>query len=162
MASDYLLEIDGIKGESRDSKHPGAIEVLSFSWGVSQTASVTGEPERQVQNFSFTADVGKASPILMLACATGKSPGDATLFVRKPDGKRLEYLEIKLEDVLISSYQTCGSGNEIPTDQFSLNFAKIEFTYNEETADGSVKPVTASFMTRSTRATLRPQSPGKL
>ena len=34
-----LLAIEGIKGESTDSKHPGTIEVESFSWGLSNTGS---------------------------------------------------------------------------------------------------------------------------
>ena len=39
MASDYLLEIDGIKGESKDSKHPGTLEITSFSWHASNPGS---------------------------------------------------------------------------------------------------------------------------
>jgi type VI protein secretion system component Hcp len=37
-ASDYLLEIDGVKGEA--SAAPATIEVQSFSWGVSNPTSV--------------------------------------------------------------------------------------------------------------------------
>ena len=37
MASvDYFLKIDGIKGESGDSKHKDEIDVLSWSWGETQ------------------------------------------------------------------------------------------------------------------------------
>src|SRR4051812_31654387 len=28
-----LLQVDGVPGESRDAKHPGAIDVLAFEWG---------------------------------------------------------------------------------------------------------------------------------
>ncbi len=35
----YFLKIEGIAGESTDAKHKGEIEVESFSWGVSQSAS---------------------------------------------------------------------------------------------------------------------------
>ncbi|THJ33276.1 type VI secretion system tube protein Hcp [Lampropedia aestuarii] len=54
MASlqDFFIKIDGISGESKDSKHAGWIDVLSFSYGVSQSSS------------SFTgggAGVGKAN-----------------------------------------------------------------------------------------------------
>ena len=39
MASDFLLEIDGIKGESKDKNHKDTIEVDSFSWGISNAGS---------------------------------------------------------------------------------------------------------------------------
>ena len=39
MAVDYFLKIDGIEGESKDSKHAKEIDLLSWSWGASQTGS---------------------------------------------------------------------------------------------------------------------------
>ena len=30
---DFFLKVDGIEGESQDSKHKGEIEVVSWSWG---------------------------------------------------------------------------------------------------------------------------------
>ena len=40
MPSDVFLKVDGVEGESSDSKHKNEIEVLSFSWGVTQ--AITG------------------------------------------------------------------------------------------------------------------------
>ena len=40
MAVDVFLKIGDIKGESKDSKHKGEIDVLSWSWGVSQTGTM--------------------------------------------------------------------------------------------------------------------------
>ena len=37
---DYFLKLEGIKGESQDDKHRDEIDVLSFSWGVSQTGTM--------------------------------------------------------------------------------------------------------------------------
>jgi len=34
-AVDMFLKIDGVEGESKDQKHPGTIEIESFSWGMS-------------------------------------------------------------------------------------------------------------------------------
>jgi len=36
---DYFLKIDGIDGESQDSKHKGDIELESFSWGATQAGT---------------------------------------------------------------------------------------------------------------------------
>jgi type VI secretion system secreted protein Hcp len=151
MASDYLLEIDGIKGESKDKFHPGAIEVSSFSWGVSNAGSGGsggggGAGKASFQDLHFTTKVHKASPLLMLRCAAGKHIPSAILTCRKAGDKPFEYLKIKLEDVLISSYQTGGAGGDVPTDQVSLNFTKITYSYYPESATGAPGvPVTTSW-----------------
>jgi type VI secretion system secreted protein Hcp len=145
MASDYLLEIDGIKGESKDDKHAGTIEISSFSWGATNTgtsASGTGGGAGKVsfQDLHFTTSVNKASPLLMLACASGQHIKKAVLFVRKQGGDQQEFYTITLEDVLVSSYQSGGSegSHAIPTDQFSLNFTSIKFEYKPQKPDGSL------------------------
>ncbi len=145
MASDYLLEIDGIKGESSDSKHKGTIEIDSFSWGATNSGSHAsggggGSGKVSFQDLHFTTSVNKASPLLMLSCATGKHIKKAVLFVRKAGGDQQDYYKVTMEDLLVSSYQSGGhaGGNAIPTDQFSLNFTKIEFAYKPQMADGSL------------------------
>lgn len=145
MASDYLLEIDGIKGESGDAKHKDQIEIESFSWGVTNPGSFAagaggGVAKASFHDLHFTTKVNKASPVLMLSCATGKHIPKAVLTVRKAGGKQEEYYKIKLADVMISSYQSGGSesSHAAPTDQFSLNFAKLEFEYKPQKADGSL------------------------
>jgi type VI secretion system secreted protein Hcp len=83
--------------------------------------------------------MSKASPKLMQQCAEGKHIPDATLTCRRAGGSAQEYLKIKLTDCIISSYQTGGSANGqvVPTDQFSLNFAKLEFEYAAQDAKGA-------------------------
>ena len=66
-ASDYLLEIDGIKGESTDDRHRGTIEIQSFSWGMSNSGTTTvgggfGFGKVNIQDFNFTTKLSKASP----------------------------------------------------------------------------------------------------
>ena len=67
MASDYLLEIDGIKGESNDDKHQGTIESRPFSWGETQRRSHAsggggGAGQGRFQDLHFTTRVNKSSP----------------------------------------------------------------------------------------------------
>jgi type VI secretion system secreted protein Hcp len=77
--------------------------------------------------------------MLFLKCATGEHIKEATLTVRKAGGEQQEFYKITLEDVMISSYQAGGSGNQaLPVDQFSLNFAKIDFEYKPQKEDGSL------------------------
>jgi type VI secretion system secreted protein Hcp len=144
MASDYLLELEGIKGESSDKKHPGTIEIDSFSWGVSNAASMSsgsggGAGKASFSDLSMMTNTCKASPLLMLACATGQHIKSAKLFVRKQGTEQHDYYVITLTDLLVSSFQTSGGGgSQAPTESFSLNFTKIEFSYSPQKPDGSL------------------------
>jgi type VI secretion system secreted protein Hcp len=143
-ANDYFLKLDGITGESNDSKHKGEIDVLSFSFGETQSGTMgvgggAGAGKVQMSDFSFTARTSKASPQLFLHCAQGKHIKQATLTVRKAGQAQQEYIKLKLTDVLISSYAIGGvEGDERPADTFSLNFVKIAFDYFAQKADGSL------------------------
>jgi len=142
MAVDYFLKLDGIDGESTDAKHKGDIEVESWSWGETQTGTMArggggGAGKVDMQDFHFTMRVNKASPTLMLNCASGKHIPKATLVCRKAGGNQEEFLKLNFSDILISSYQTGGSnGADVPMDQISLNFAKVEYEYMTQDAKG--------------------------
>ncbi len=144
MAVDFFLKIEGIDGESSDDKHKGSIDVLSWSWGESNTGSMAvggggGSGKVSMQDFSFAMNMNKSSPHLMEACATGKHIKKAVLTCRKAGGTQMEYLKITFDDLLISSYQTGSSGGDagLPIDQCSFNFSKITQDYVPQKADGS-------------------------
>jgi type VI secretion system secreted protein Hcp len=145
-AVDYFLKIDGIPGESQDSKHKGEIEILSFSWGASQAGTPGpggggGAGKVQMHDFHFVTNVSKASPKLFLACASGQHLKQASLVARKAGKGQQEFLVFKFTDILISSYQTGGSsGDVVPMDQVSFNFASIQFDYRSQKADGTLGP----------------------
>lgn len=143
-AVDYFMKIEGIKGESADSKHKDEIDVLSWSWGQTQQGAHSaggggGAGKVVMQDLSFTKRVDKASAPLLLACASGQHIKSVDLVCRKAGKDQQEYLKVKLSDVLISSYQTGGSQGElVPIDQISLNFSKIEMEYKAQKADGTL------------------------
>jgi type VI secretion system secreted protein Hcp len=144
-AVDYFLKLDGIEGESHDSKHKNEIDVQSWSWGESQTGTHAGgggggAGKVSMQDFHFVMQNNKASPKLMLACASGEHIKKGVLTCRKAGKDQQEFLKVSMTDVLVSSFQTGGSGSSdiVPTDQISLNFAKIEFEYKEQKADGTL------------------------
>ena len=145
MASvDYFLKLDGIEGESPDAKHKNEIQVESWSWGATQSGGHAyggggGAGKVSMQDFNFVMRVNKASPKLMLACANGEHIKKAVLTCRKAGKEQQEYLVVNFEDLLVSSFQTGGStGDVIPMDQISLNFAKISYAYKEQKADGTL------------------------
>ena len=142
---DYFLKIEGIEGESSDSKHKGEIQLESFSWvetnaGSHSHGSGGGAGKVSMQDFHFVMTINKASPKLFLACATGEHIKKAILTCRKAGKDQQEFLKVTMSELLVSSYQTGGSGHSdiVPTDQISLNFTKIEFEYKEQKADGTL------------------------
>jgi type VI secretion system secreted protein Hcp len=139
---DCFLKLDGIEGESTDAKHKGLLDIESWSWGESQSGSHSaggggGVGKVEMEDLHIVTKVSKASPKLMLACATGEHIKKATLICRKAGKDQQEYFKIELSELLVSSYRT-GNGGLTPTDQFSLNFAKIEFEYKPQNGDGSL------------------------
>lgn len=143
MATDMFLKIDGIKGESKDKKHKDEIDLMSWSWGESNAGSHAqggggGAGKVSMQDFHFTMQINKATPELMLACASGKHIASAVLVCRKAGGEQEEYLEIKFSDLLVSSFQTGNGGSETPVEQISLNFSKIEYAYKPQDDKGKL------------------------
>jgi len=144
-AVDYFLKIDGIDGESADSKHKGEIDLMSWSWGEAQggthgTGGGGGAGKVVMQDFHFVMKINKASPKLMLACADGEHIKQAILVCRKAGKDQQEFLKITFKDLLVSSYQTGGHGSAdvIPVDQISLNFSSIQQDYKEQKPDGTL------------------------
>lgn len=141
---DFFLKIDGIDGESNDQKHKNEIEVLSWSWGETNSGSSfhgtgAGQGKVAMQDFNFTMLMNKASPNLQKFCANGKHIPTCTFTARRAGEEQQEYLKITFSDVLISSYQTGGSGGDlIPVDQISFNFTKIKTEYKPQNADGTL------------------------
>lgn len=144
-AVDYFLKIDGIAGESQDSKHKDEIELQSWSWGEQNVGSHAvgaggGAGKVTMQDFHFVMTENKSSPLLMLACAGGDHIKKAQLTCRKAGKDQQEFLVIKFTDLMVSSFQTGGNahGDIVPTNQISLNFGKIEYEYKEQKADGTL------------------------
>jgi type VI secretion system secreted protein Hcp len=145
MATDIFLKIEEIPGESQDAVHKGEIEILSYSWGLSQTSTIGsgggggGAGKASFQDLHFESRTSKASPLLAKFCATGEHIKKAQLSVRKAGAQAIEYIKMTLEDCIVSSYQQAASSDgDRPEDAFSLNFAKIEFDYFPQKADGSL------------------------
>lgn len=145
VSVDYFLKIDGIPGESKDAKHAGEVDVGAWSWG--ETAPASGGPgggggagKVAIQALNFTSQISKASPQLMLACASGSHIKSAVLTARRGGKAPVEFLIVTLQDVSVSSYQTAvGGGDESgPLDSTSLNFAQIQVVYRETKPDGTL------------------------
>jgi type VI secretion system secreted protein Hcp len=142
MAADIFAKIGDIKGESLDDKHKDEIEVLSWSWGVSNTGSQQrgggAAGKANFQDLSFTHNIDKASPGLLRGCATGQHLKEATITHRKAGKGQQEYLIVKLNDVIITSVTNGDTDAGPHVETVSLTFAKVDLEYRPLKADGSL------------------------
>jgi type VI secretion system secreted protein Hcp len=164
MAVDMFLKIDGIEGESADKKHKNEIVVQSYYWGAYQTGTSAtgtggaGSGKVHMKDFHFTMHVNKATPKLIVACATGQHIAKVMLTVRKAGGQQQDFLQYEFQDVLISSYETshgfeygdqanangapaAGStpgASDLPLEHIKLNYTQMKCDYKEQKADGSL------------------------
>jgi type VI secretion system secreted protein Hcp len=144
MAMSIFARIGTIKGESQDAKHKDEIDVLSWSWGVSQSGIAGhggggGAGKASFHDFNFTHHVDKASPLVMKACATGQHISDATITVRKAGEGQQEYLIIKMTDILVTSVSTSVSAEGGTTiESVVIAFAKVDLEYKPQKPDGSL------------------------
>jgi type VI secretion system secreted protein Hcp len=142
MASSIFARIGTIKGESRDARHPDEIEVLAWSWGVSQSGTVGhagggGAGRASFRDFTFTHHVDKASPLLMRSCATGQHLADAKVTVRKAGQGQQEFLVITMTDVLVTAVSPSVSA-DATVEEVVLAFAKVDLEYKPQKPDGSL------------------------
>jgi len=142
--ADYFLKIKDIPGESQAKDHKDEIEVLSFSWGAQNSGSSShgtgaGSGVASVQDFHFTMVINKASAKLFDACCTGKHIADGVFVARRAGGTQLPYLTYKFTNLLISSYQTGGSGgggDVRPVESISFNFEQADIDYQQQNEKG--------------------------
>ncbi|WP_293268159.1 type VI secretion system tube protein Hcp [Neptunomonas sp.] len=144
--SDMFIKLEGIDGESKDDEHTGEIDVLGWNWGMSQSGSMHqggggGRGKVNVQDLTFLHYLDKATGNLMLCCAKGSHIPEAKLVVRKAGEDPLEYLIITMTDCIVTSISTAASqGDEMLSEQVSINFAKVKVEYQEQLPDGSGTP----------------------
>lgn len=153
MAVDMYLKIETIDGETTDAemKKVKAIDILAWSWGVSNSGTAhmgggAGSGKANFQDISCTKYIDSGSHALLLGCATGEHFTKATLTVRKAGKTQQKYVEIIMEEVLIASVSTGGSGGEDRlTENISLNFAKVTFNYYQQDDKGVVSSTPKAF-----------------
>ncbi len=149
-AVDYFLKIDGIQGESRDAKHQGEIELESFGWGEANAGSPGGgggggAGKVQIEHLHVVMKMNKASPVLLLACATGQHFKQAVLTARRAGKSQLDFLIFTFSDVLVSSYHTGGTVDAAPIDQVAFDFSRIEIELRSQKPDGGLDTVKAGW-----------------
>lgn len=144
MAFDAFLKIDGIPGESTDSKHKDWIEISSYQHAahqaVSRTVSSAGGASAERVDFSdlvISKLIDKSSPKLLEACCSGKHIKEVVIELCRAGGDKQKYLEIKMENVLISGYQHGATGDQFGSETVTFNPGTFKMVYSQQKrADG--------------------------
>ncbi|MDB5949992.1 MAG: type secretion system tube protein Hcp [Massilia sp.] len=147
MALDMFMNMGAIKGESADNVRgpEGDIDVLAWSWGMSQSGTTHmgkggGAGKANFQDLSFTKYVDAASNALMVALAKGTHIPKCVLLARKAGAGQVNYVQITMQEVLVTSVSTGGSGGEERfTENVTLNFAKVTFDYFKQKDSGDAE-----------------------
>jgi type VI secretion system secreted protein Hcp len=161
--ADYFLKVTGVEGESADAKNKGAIDVVSYSWGVTGGGSAGGAPGRPAfQDFRIVKRVDKSSPALFRAAASSTTFPSARLVVRHSGERGFEFLEYCMEQVRVSSVESGGSGagEATPSERVSFGYGTFSQQYREQRADGSAGPAIFSGFDLRTNALLGGFPPG--
>ncbi|MEE4452444.1 type VI secretion system tube protein Hcp [Novosphingobium resinovorum] len=128
------LKIDSIKGSSTTKGFEDQIELGSFQWGAGVGVSnarggdrTTSEPS--VSEITATKTVDKASEGLFKSLLKGESVGKGTVsFTAASKGEAVAYATLELEEVIISGF-SMSSGGDLPSESFSLNFTKFDWSF---------------------------------
>ena len=149
MAINSYVKFDGIKGDSTAKGHEDQIEVFSWSHGFSQPTSATrsgagaGTVEQaNHSNFSFTKFTDSSTDDLLKACWNGKQIKEVIVACYRADGSNenqpVKYLEVKMEQVIVSNFSVSGGAGDLPVENVSLDYGIVTYTYlPQKRADGS-------------------------
>lgn len=139
LFSGIYLEIEGVQGESTSPGHKGAVEVLSWSWGLSQTSSAGagGAAGREkTGHVTLIKRVDKATPKLFERCAKGTHFPHAVVTMSRFDGQT--YLQYELLDVSLDSFKHGGDLDDdgMPDEVIEMTFGGAKLTFTQYDAAG--------------------------
>lgn len=143
MATHTFIQMEPIKGESTDDKHKDWIEVFGWSFGTSQPMSgQSGTGGRSAARADFqplvinkSADL--SSPDLYQHCVKGKHIAKVKLEQCQETGEKNPYVEIELENVMITGVSTSGGGSDRPMESITMVFDKVTWKNTRINDDGS-------------------------
>src|SRR5512138_1737544 len=142
MAIDNHIKFDGVEGESIHKDHKGEIEVLSWTWGVSNanlgSGTGSGKGKANASDLHFTHLYDKASPILAKKCAEGKHFPTVVMTARKSGEGQKDFLKITMKEVFITSVQPSGGGHGDIMESVSMSYQKIDFAYKPQDEKGAL------------------------
>jgi type VI secretion system secreted protein Hcp len=142
------IKFDGVDGEAQDKDHKGWSDLASFSQGLHQPGGgATGATRRRgdviLDDLACTKELDKSSPKLAESVCKGKvfPKVEIDLTASYTDAGRVTFYKYELKNVMITSYNIGGSGQseDVPMEDFALNYEEIKVTYTECDSKGKKK-----------------------
>lgn len=134
------IKFDGIDGEAQDKDHKGWSDLASFGQPIHKPmGGATGATRRRgdvvLEDIVCSKELDKSSPKIAESICKGKvfPKVEIQLTASYTDSGRVTYYAYELKNVQVSSYNISGSGQaeDVPMEDFSLNFEEIKVTYTE-------------------------------
>jgi len=142
------IKFKDVNGEALDKFHRTWSDLASFGQAVVQPGGgATGATRRRgdviMEDIHCSKELDKASPKIAEAVCKGKvfPKVEIHLTASYTDRGRITYYAYEMKNVLVTSYNISGSGQseDVPMEDFSLNFEEIKVTYTENDNKGKSK-----------------------
>jgi type VI secretion system secreted protein Hcp len=141
------IKFDGTDGEATDKDHKDWTDLAAFSQLITKPGQGTGATRRRgdviLEDLHCTKELDKSSPKIAEAVCKGKvfPKVEIHLTASYTDSGRVTYYAYELKNVQVVSYDISGSGqsDDVPMENFSLNFEEIKVTYTANDNTGKSK-----------------------
>jgi len=136
------LAIPGIQGDAAAARHQGEIEVDAWSFGCAtatpaHAGSGAGADRPQFSEATFGGRAGRASPLLLQYCATGRAVPEAVLTQDSTGERGGPQTEVRFSDARVTSY-TANGVDDVQRDEYRLSFTRVTFSVRTQRADGGL------------------------
>jgi type VI secretion system secreted protein Hcp len=139
MAVDMFLQIEGIPGDSTDSKHAKWIEILSYTHSIIQSSGGAASAQgthaggrADHSDFSVVKRLDSGSPVIAKYVCDAKPIPTITFELCRAMGEKTCFMKYILTDSIISSYRPSGHSqgeDMVPLEEISFRYGAIKFEY---------------------------------
>jgi type VI protein secretion system component Hcp len=141
----HFLKLEGIEGDSLDSRNPNEIELLSFRW-TTEPAGPQRESDESVhfREFRAVSRISLATPKLIVACARRRHCSVGVLTCRPTSDENLEYIRVEFRPAHLFEYEMFApeDAEVSAVDRFTFRFSNIVCEYKrqkyEEAPSGAI------------------------
>jgi type VI secretion system secreted protein Hcp len=133
-----FMKLGDVKGEATDDGHKDWIIIESMGASIHRTVPEGAKDQQRTKGHTVLSDVSivrqldKSSVKLLENCANGTFFDEVEIhFCTTVKNKQEPYLKYKLKNAIISGFSqhAVESGNPLPSEEFTMNFVSVEWTY---------------------------------
>ncbi|MHA7647408.1 Hcp family type VI secretion system effector [Nitrosopumilus sp. S4] len=150
-----FMKLGDIKGEATDREHKDWIIIESMSSPIFRSVDEKAKDAQRSRGDTTLGDIvvvrelDKATPKIAESCANGKFFDEVEIHFTRSVGETREepYLTYKLKDVIVTSYSFHGNaaGDPLPTEEITLGYTEVEWTYITVDPKGERQEIVGSY-----------------